>query len=72
MSKQSSKLYKCRACGHETHQTTNHHGPTWSFGRVNACPVCPPWRKYPEFGGQTVWDRQEQEVILNASAVAVV
>lgn len=24
--------------------------------RVNTCPACPPFKKYPEFGGATVWD----------------
>jgi len=50
------KRYKCRECGHETTQTTNHYGPTWSWGRSNACPKCPPYKKYSEFGGKTVWD----------------
>ena len=50
------KRYRCRRCKHEKTQTTNHHGPTWSWGRVNTCPKCPPHAKYPEFGGQTVWD----------------
>ena len=50
------KKYRCRRCGHVAEQTTNHWGPTWSWGRVNACPECPPWAKYPEYGGQTVWD----------------
>lgn len=58
---QTSKRYKCRRCGHVVEQTTNHFGPTWSFGHVNCCPVCPPWAKYPEFGGQTIWDCLETE-----------
>lgn len=53
--KQTSKVYACKRCGHETRQTTNHYGATWSFGRVNACPRCPPWAKFSEFGGQTLW-----------------
>jgi hypothetical protein len=23
---------------------------------LNCCPKCPPWAKYPEFGGSTVWE----------------
>ncbi len=51
----TSKRYACNRCGHETKQMTNHYGPTWSWGRVNTCPKCPPWAKYEEFGGQTTW-----------------
>lgn len=51
----SSKRYRCTQCGHETTQTTNHYGATWSWGHSNTCPACPPYRKYPEFGGHTVW-----------------
>lgn len=57
----TAKRYKCDRCGHVTTQTTNHYGPTWSWGRVNACPQCPPWAKYPEFGGQTTWTCLEEE-----------
>jgi hypothetical protein len=52
----SLKLYECRECGHEMKQSTNHTGATWSFGRMNVCPECPPWRKFPEYGGTTHWD----------------
>ena len=52
----TSKRYKCRRCGHEAQQSTNHYGPTWSTGHFNTCPKCPPWAKYSEYGGQTVWD----------------
>lgn len=52
----SDKRYRCRDCGHETVQSTNHTGPTWSWGRVSVCPKCPPYKKYPEFGGVTHWD----------------
>lgn len=51
----TEKLYACERCGHTQKQTTNHYGKTWSWGHVACCPVCPPWAKYPEFGGQTVW-----------------
>lgn len=54
--KQSAKLYRCTQCGHVTTQTTNHTGSTWSWGRVNTCPTCPPHAKYPEYGGATVWE----------------
>jgi hypothetical protein len=49
------KRYKCERCGYITTQTTNHFQPTWSHDHVHVCPQCPPWAKYPEFGGQTVW-----------------
>ena len=56
----TDKKYQCRRCGHETQQATNHYGPTYSWGRYNTCPACPPWAKYPEFGGATVWNCCEQ------------
>ena len=63
---QSEKRYKYRRCGHVKKIRTNHYGPCWSWGRVNTCPDCPPYAKYPEFGGQTIWDcldsPPEQEV----------
>lgn len=49
------KRYRCARCGHISKQTTNHYGNTWSWGHVNTCPECPPWAKYPEFGGRTLW-----------------
>jgi hypothetical protein len=52
----SEKIYSCSRCGFKTKQTTNHYGPTWSCGRVNICPKCPPWAKYPEFNGRTIWN----------------
>lgn len=60
------KKYKCRKCGHISTQTTNHTGPTWSWGRVNTCPACPPFEKYPELGGQTAWDCMESEKEVTA------
>jgi DNA-directed RNA polymerase subunit RPC12/RpoP len=67
MRKVSYKLYKCRRCGFEKKIKTNHFGSVWSFGRYNTCPECPPFAKYPEYGGQTYWDCQEDEngIILN-------
>lgn len=55
----TSKRYHCTRCGHVSHQVTNHYGQTWSWGRVNTCPSCPPWAKYPEYGGTTIWDCDE-------------
>lgn len=51
----SAKRYRCDRCGHVEMQTTNHFQPTWSSGRMNVCPKCPPWAKYPEYGGATTW-----------------
>ena len=55
MGKLTYKKYACTRCGKVVSQRTNHYGKTWSFGRVNTCPDCPPWAKYSEFGGGTVW-----------------
>ena len=67
--KATPKRYKCRDCGHiETH-TTNHTGLTWSWGRFHTCPNCPPWKKYPEYGGQTVWDLVENQEEAHQKAV---
>lgn len=43
------------------YQTTNHYGQTYSFGKFNTCPKCPPYAKYPEFGESTVWDCVEEK-----------
>ena len=51
----TEKSYQCDVCGHVIKQNTNHYGPTYSWGHVNTCPKCPPYQKYPEFGGQTTW-----------------
>lgn len=51
----TDKKYKCDRCGHVSTQRTNHYGKTWSIGRVNTCPDCPPWAKYPEYSGRTTW-----------------
>ncbi len=59
--KVTPKKYACERCGHETTQSTNHFGKTWSVGRFNVCPNCPPWAKYQEFGGQTIWKCLEKE-----------
>jgi len=56
IARHTSKRYACSHCGHETQQTTNHYGQTYSAGRVNTCPKCPPYLKYPEYGGGTVWN----------------
>ena len=49
------KIYKCKKCGCESTQSTNHKSLTWSVGHFNTCPNCPPYEKYPEFGGMTLW-----------------
>src|SRR5688572_24202492 len=40
-SKIRAKKYRCQECGHETTQSTNHYGQTYSWGSFNACPKCP-------------------------------
>jgi len=59
--KVSLKRYACKRCKHEAKQETNHYGETYSWGRYNTCPNCPPWAKYAEFGGSTVWECLEKE-----------
>jgi hypothetical protein len=49
------KKYACKRCGHVELIKTNHYDPCWSVGHHNTCPACPPWAKYPEYGGHTVW-----------------
>ena len=51
----TTKKFNCSKCGYETSMATNHEGNTWSWGRVNCCPKCPPYDKYPEFAGSTTW-----------------
>ena len=53
--KQTDRVYKCARCGHEVTQRTNHKGETYGLGHYNTCPKCPPWAKYPEFGGSQRW-----------------
>lgn len=53
---QTSKEYRCKRCGHVQRITTNHYGECYSLGHYNCCPSCPPWAKYPEFGGATTWE----------------
>ena len=62
MSEHTPKRYKCSACGHVLMQTTNHHMATWSWGHSNCCPLCPPYKKYPEYGGSprgNAWTNQQ-------------
>jgi len=54
----SIKKYACRECGHVTRQSTNHYGQTYSWGRVNCCPKCPPFKR------PTVWICQENPPII--------
>lgn len=49
------KKYKCKRCGFVKEIDTNHYGECYSLGHFNACPQCPPYAKYPEFGGSTTW-----------------
>lgn len=50
------KARRCRRtqCGHVEMQTANYCGPTWSWWRANTHPKCAPYKKYPEFGDQTI------------------
>jgi hypothetical protein len=57
----SEKDYRCKRCGHVKKQSTNHYGETYSLNHYNTCPKCPPWAKYSEFGGITVWECVEKE-----------
>lgn len=66
--KATEKTYQCKRCGCLSTQKTNHYGDTWSWGRVNVCPACPPWAKYPEFDSQTIWrccDKPDAETSPN-------
>ena len=54
-SRRTRRVYKCTRCGCEDTQATNHKGPTYSFGRFNCCPNCPPWAKFSDMGGTTEW-----------------
>jgi hypothetical protein len=56
MCEMTDKNYECSRCGYITMINTNHFGSCWSFGHYNCCPKCPPWAKYPEFGGHTHWN----------------
>ena len=49
------RIYECSQCGYRVEQKTNHRGKTYSVGAVNVCPKCPPYKKYPEYGGMTEW-----------------
>ena len=57
----TSKHYQCSRCGRIVTQKTNHYRPTYSFDYFNTCPACPPWAKYPEYGGHTAWICLETE-----------
>lgn len=54
------KKYACAKCGHEMMIDTNHYGECYSLGHYNTCPNCPPYAKYPEFGGSTTWICKEK------------
>ena len=55
MERVKHRLYKCARCGYHRKSETNHKGQTYSWGHYSACPKCPPWAKYPEYGGLTTW-----------------
>lgn len=40
-----SKLYRCKECGYENEQSTNHFGEVYSWGSHNTCPSCPPYKR---------------------------
>ena len=66
MAKITFKRYQCDKCGHIKKIDTNHFGPCWSLDRFNTCPECPPYAKYPEFGGLTLWnclDKAEEKIM---------
>ena len=72
MPMQTEKIMRCRKCGCESKQVTNHQGSTWSLGHFNCCPQCPPYEKYPEFGGRTIWDYvRESQTETSATDVLV-
>lgn len=56
------KAYRCSRCGHTMMILTNHYENCWSWGHINCCPACPPYAKYPEFGGRTDWICLEAKV----------
>lgn len=58
----TTKRYQCSQCGHIVSQETNHYGQTYSLGHYNCCPACPPYKKYSEFGGRTVWNCIDQPI----------
>ena len=62
MAKITVKEYRCIRCGFTKKQGTNHYGNTWSAGHYNCCPKCPPFAKYPEYGGRTLWECLEKSI----------
>ena len=59
--KVTNKLYICSECGEPKIQDTNHFGKCYSLGRFNTCPICPPFKKYPEYAGLTTWICQQMD-----------
>lgn len=45
VSQNGEKLYQCNQCGALKLIKTNHFGECYSWGNVNVCPVCPPFRR---------------------------
>lgn len=57
---QTFKKYQCSRCKFEKQIKTNHYDLCWSSGHFNCCEKCPPWAKFPEYGGVTIWICQEK------------
>lgn len=55
------KTYYCSECKYEKQIDTNHFGECYSWGRYNTCPKCPPYKKYPEFGGGSIWKLKKND-----------
>ncbi len=53
--KSTWKWYECTKCGYKKQIETNHNHNCFSYSHFNTCTTCPPYKKYPEFGGQTTW-----------------
>lgn len=49
------RWYACSRCATRKLIETNHFLECYSLGRHNTCPSCPPYAKYPEYGGTTIW-----------------
>ncbi len=67
----TDKRYQCTNCGHETQIRTNHYRSCHSWGRHNCCPWCPPHKKYPEYGGRTVWKCLESPMLNQIDLVTL-
>ena len=59
--KHTIKKYQCKRCGYIKKIKTNHFEECYSCGHYNTCPKCPPFAKYPEYGGYTIWKCMEKQ-----------